>query len=560
MAIYHLSVQAISRGKGKSCVASAAYRAGEKLKDDRQDLVHDYSKKNGVESEILAPSNAPEWVKDRNKLWNEVDKAETRCNSRTARELNVALPKELSKEQQKELAREFVKENFVDKGMVADVCFHFNDVNNPHFHVMLTTREIDKEGFKKKNRDWDKKENTDIWREQWSKCANKALEKAGFDERIDHRSFKDRGIDKIPTIHLGKDSSEMKKKGIDNPRVEANKRIKEINQEKEKALKEYKELKDKLQQKEVKENQRYSHMTEGERSDIQRAESLIKKPQTYDNSRELLNKLSSVRNSSMQELFKINLEVGNIKNKSNSIKNSWEGLKQAQNELARLPKNIFGSYKDKGRAEILRAEIDKLRRNLIKDGGVNWREDLKLNEGKLQELQGKADKIKSDINVIDKSSKIIEKGVKALQNKELREFYKEYAKQFPRSKYYFSHKEMRQIKKMSKLLGRPVSINELKAMHKQLGDKLQNKFGANEISKANSMNKENNKLENTNNANDTKSTGKGESALKDVGEAFNLIGKVLDAISNARKKALMEQGDNDLTNAFKGRDRDDMEL
>jgi hypothetical protein len=307
-------------------------------------------------------------------------------------------------------------------------------------------------------------------------------------------------------------------------------------------------------------------MTEGEKADIQRAESLIKKPQTYENSRELLNKLSSVRNSSMQELSKINLEVGNIKNRSNSIKNSWEGLKQAQNELARLPKNIFGSYKDKGRAEILRAEIDKFRKNLIKDGGVNWQEDLKLNEGKLQELQGKADKIKSDIDVIDKSSKIIEKGVKALENKELREFYKEYAKQFPRSKYYFSHKEMRQIKKISKLLGRPVSINELKAMHKQLGEKLQNKFGNNEVSKAKGMNKENNKLENTNkpdntsNANDTKSTGKGESGLKDVGEAFGLIGKILDAISNARKKALMEQGDNDLTNAFKDRDRDDMEL
>src|SRR5665647_1769875 len=120
MAMYHFQVQVISRGKGKSSVAAAAYRSGEKLEDKRTDLIHDYTKKQGVEyTEIIAPPNAPEWTTDRSKLWNEVEKIEKSKNSQVAREINIALPVELSKEQQKELIREYVKENFVVKGMVA---------------------------------------------------------------------------------------------------------------------------------------------------------------------------------------------------------------------------------------------------------------------------------------------------------------------------------------------------------------------------------------------------------------------------------------------------------
>src|SRR5665648_1074331 len=229
MAIYHLSVQIISRDQGKSCVAAAAYRSGKKLHDERQDLNHDYTKKQGIESEFIVPLDAPSWANDRERLWNEVDKAETRCNSRTAREINIALPIELSKEQQKETVRDYVKKYFVDKGMVADVCFHFNDDNNPHCHIMLTTREIDHEGFTKKNREWDKKVRVIEWRKEWEVMTNMVLKDHGIDARITCESHKNLGNEKIPTIHEGYVAREMEKNGKVSERVNQNRSIKDYN-------------------------------------------------------------------------------------------------------------------------------------------------------------------------------------------------------------------------------------------------------------------------------------------------------------------------------------------
>lgn len=465
MAMYHLSVQTISRGQGKSCVAAAAYRAGEKLRDERQGLNHDYTKKHGVESEIIAPANTPSWVNDREKLWNEVDRAETRCNSRTAREINIALPLELSKEQQKELIREYVKESFVDKGMVADVCFHFNDENNPHCHVMLTTREIDKEGFNKKNRDWDKKEKVEEWREQWANHSNKALDKAGCEERIDHRSYKDQGIDQVPTIHLGKTSSEMKKKGIDNARVEINNQIKELNKEKVIALQEYRELKAKLEHEKVMEVQRYSNLKPEEKIAVQKAESILKEPQTYENSNKALEKLSTMRQEESSKLSKIDFEGAEIRRKLNSINYSLDGLKRAENELKELPKNIFGQYKDKDRAEILKVSIQGYNNNLASDG-YKSSVDIKHNEKKVEELQKNIDNLKSKIQVIDKASSAIKTGVKALENKEIREFYKEYKEKFPQAKY-LRYNEMNAIKSASELMGRPIFLDEVRATYRK---------------------------------------------------------------------------------------------
>ena len=465
MAIYHLSVKIISRGQGRSCVAAASYRAGEKLHDERQDLNHDYTKKQGVESEIIAPSNSPCWVTNREKLWNEVDRAETRCNSRTAREINIALPLELSKEQQKELIREYVKESFVDKGMVADVCFHFNDENNPHCHVMLTTREIDKEGFNKKNRDWDKKEKVEEWREQWANHSNKALDKAGCEERIDHRSYKDQGIDQVPTIHLGKTSSEMKKKGIDNARVEINNQIKELNKEKVIALQEYRELKAKLEHEKVMEVQRYSNLKPEEKIAVQKAESILKEPQTYENSNKALEKLSTMRQEESSKLSKIDFEGAEIRRKLNSINYSLDGLKRAENELKELPKNIFGQYKDKDRAEILKVSIQGYNNNLASDG-YKSSVDIKHNEKKVEELQKNIDNLKSKIQVIDKASSAIKTGVKALENKEIREFYKEYKEKFPQAKY-LRYNEMNAIKSASELMGRPIFLDEVRATYRK---------------------------------------------------------------------------------------------
>lgn len=125
MAIYHCAVKIISRSSGRSSVGAAAYRAGEKLENERDGRTHDYTRKDGVvHTEIMTPDNAPEWAKDREKLWNEVEKAEKSIDAQLCREVEVALPTELTPEQQKELVRDYVKDNFVDRGMIADVAIH----------------------------------------------------------------------------------------------------------------------------------------------------------------------------------------------------------------------------------------------------------------------------------------------------------------------------------------------------------------------------------------------------------------------------------------------------
>lgn len=235
MAIYHCSVKTISRGQGRSAVGAAAYRAGEKLENERDGMTHDYTHKEGVEhTEIMTPENAPDWTKDRGTLWNEVEKSETRVNSRTAREVEVALPQELDRESQKELLRDYVKENFNDQGMIADVAIHDKGDGNPHAHILLTTREIDEDGkFGKKRRDWDKNEQVDKWRESWEKHANRYLEREGHEQRIDHRSYKDQGIEKLPQIHEGPTQRDMKAKGKEllYDKIELNREIKEQNRQ-----------------------------------------------------------------------------------------------------------------------------------------------------------------------------------------------------------------------------------------------------------------------------------------------------------------------------------------
>ena len=230
MAIYHCSVKTISRGQGRSAVAAAAYRSGEEIKNEQDGITHDYQRREGVvHTQILAPEQAPAWAQDRAQLWNKVEEAETRKNSRTAREVVVAIPKELNREQQLELVRDFAKENFVDKGMVADIALHSKENDNEHGHIMLTTREIDSTGFTNKNRDWDKKENLESWRKSWEQKANLALERAGHEQRIDHRSYEAQGIDKIATVHLGPIAHAMEKRGVHTDRGNINREIKAKN-------------------------------------------------------------------------------------------------------------------------------------------------------------------------------------------------------------------------------------------------------------------------------------------------------------------------------------------
>ncbi len=229
MAIYHLSVQVISRGQGRSCVAAAAYRAGEKLEDERQGLTHDYSRRHDVrDTFILAPDSAPAWVQDRQALWSAVDAAEKRKDARTAREVNLALPRELTPEQQREAVQEFVQAAFVSRGMVADVAIHegHNDQEpNPHAHILLTTRTITPEGFGGKDRDWNAKELLVNWRTQWEVTCNAALEDAQQSARIDARSLAAQKIHRLPTVHEGPAVRQMERRGIATDRGNLNRAI-----------------------------------------------------------------------------------------------------------------------------------------------------------------------------------------------------------------------------------------------------------------------------------------------------------------------------------------------
>ena len=231
MAIYHCSVKIIGRSSGRSSVASSAYRSGEKLYNERDGLIHDYTRKTGIiHSEILIPVNAPSWAEYRQELWNEVEKSEKRKDSQLVREIEVALPNELNLESRIELVREYVKENFVNKGMIADISIHDKEDGNPHSHIMVTTRSIDQDGFGKKEREWNKKEYLEKWRESWADHSNRYLEKEGYEDRIDHRSYKRQGVEKIPTIHVGVSASAMEKRGIETDRGNVNREVLKQNE------------------------------------------------------------------------------------------------------------------------------------------------------------------------------------------------------------------------------------------------------------------------------------------------------------------------------------------
>ena len=178
MAIYHCSVKTIGRSGGSSSVNSAAYRSGEKLFDESLEKTFFYSGKSQdvMHKEIMTPANAPEWVFDREKLWNAVESVEGRKDSQLAREIEISLPREFTNDQNIALVREYVQEQFVDRGMVADVCLHYGrkgESYNPHAHVMLTMRSIDENGFGKKDVSWNDRGLLNEWRESWADLSNK---------------------------------------------------------------------------------------------------------------------------------------------------------------------------------------------------------------------------------------------------------------------------------------------------------------------------------------------------------------------------------------------------
>jgi ATP-dependent exoDNAse (exonuclease V) alpha subunit len=230
MAIYHLHVKVIGRKSGSSAVASAAYRSGSRLRDERIDRSHDFSAKRGVvHSEVLLPENAPEAWSDRERLWNDVEAAEVRKDAQLAREVEFSLPREMTEAQGIELARDFVQSEFVDRGMIADLNVH-RDIGEdgmpkPHAHVMLTMRAWDENGFGPKVRDWNRTEMVERWRERWAELANERLAELDIDARIDHRSLEAQGIALKPQSQIGAPAQRIEGEGIEADRAEMHRDI-----------------------------------------------------------------------------------------------------------------------------------------------------------------------------------------------------------------------------------------------------------------------------------------------------------------------------------------------
>ena len=263
MALYHFHVEQIKRSEGRTAVASAAYRAGEKLHNLWDGETHDYTKKGGVIlAEIILPEHAPRRFSDRYTLWNEVEQVEKRFDAQLAYSFDVALQNEFSLEENIELAREFVQKYFVSDGMICDLAVHQPDregggIPNPHFHVLVPIRPLNDDGtwgakqhrvyhldedgnrIKKENGQWEfdavpttnwgRPETLDMWREAWADMVNVKFEEKSLDCRIDHRSYVDQGLDLIPTVHEGPQIRKMEKKGIRTETGELNRWIKATN-------------------------------------------------------------------------------------------------------------------------------------------------------------------------------------------------------------------------------------------------------------------------------------------------------------------------------------------
>lgn len=261
MALFHFHVDQIGRSAGRSAVACAAYRSGEKLYSEYYGETSDYTRKGGVMySEIMLPPHAPMAYADRQTLWNAVEKAERRHDAQLAYSFDIALQNELTFEENLEVARAFLLQYFVGDGMTVDFCVHDPErdgIQNPHFHVMVPIRPLNPDGTwgTKQHRvyhlgengerirdeygnyvfdavattDWGKPETLELWRAQWANVVNAKFEQKGLSCRIDHRSYEDQALDILPTVHEGPVVRRMEQKGIRTEKGELNRWIKATN-------------------------------------------------------------------------------------------------------------------------------------------------------------------------------------------------------------------------------------------------------------------------------------------------------------------------------------------
>lgn len=230
MAIYHFSAKLISRSTGRSAVAAAAYRAASRLHDERLGRHHDFTNKAGVvHSEVLLPASAPEHLGDRETLWNAVEAAEKRKDAQLAREVEFALPREMSQSDAIACARDFVTREFVARGMIADLNLHWDigadGESKPHAHVLLTLREVLPDGFGLKRRDWNETALLAHWREAWAAHVNQRCAQLGIEAHIDHRTYEDQGVALEPQHKIGAAGARREAKGEQAERADEHRAI-----------------------------------------------------------------------------------------------------------------------------------------------------------------------------------------------------------------------------------------------------------------------------------------------------------------------------------------------
>jgi Ti-type conjugative transfer relaxase TraA len=243
VAIYHFSAKVISRANGSSAVASAAYRSASELHDERLGRSHNFTDKTGVvHSEVMAPAGSPDRWQDREALWNEVEAGEVRKDAQLAREIEFSIPREMNQAQGVELARDFIQQEFVERGMVADLNVHWDvgpdGLAKPHAHVMLSMREVEPEGprapgaFGKKVREWNSTELLSDWRERWAGHVNERLAELGIDAQVDHRTLEAQGVALEPQHKIGPAGMRREERGEDAERALDHREIARRNGEK----------------------------------------------------------------------------------------------------------------------------------------------------------------------------------------------------------------------------------------------------------------------------------------------------------------------------------------
>ena len=422
---FHFSISMISRGKSKSAVASAAYISCEKLTNEWDGVIHDYHNKKGLlHSEIFLPENVPKKFQDRSFLWNSVELNEKASNAQLARNFIIALPKELSFEENKNLIIDFIQENFVSKGMIADLAIHDESSegnNNVHAHIMTTLRPINEKGLwqpkskkeyvldetgekiklksgnyktrKVELTDWNDKGNAEKWRESFASLCNRYLEKNNLEKRVDHRSFERQGKEGIPTIHLGASASALERKGIETDKGNINREIKKHN-----SL--VKAIKNKIKE--------ITSWIDGLLGNLQAKYDEYKqtKKDELENKAELFN---------LYEYISIYNDIQGEKTKNLSY---YGQIKKGNADLKRFVKAIY----------------------YLKDNNLRTIDDL---QGKIFELARQSKKISGDIQSKTQRIKDLNQCVSCIDSiKDNKEVYQEYkSKTLFKDSFYNSHKK-----------------------------------------------------------------------------------------------------------------------